>query len=217
MYQTTRETQGCRQAWSILTAWIYRQAPLDRTPPGNSHKWLSECADVCRGDLQHKAQQFTFHTPKSQQTPAHPPAHHARMEQQHSPLDLQPQNSNCGEHIPCLQKPLSYQGQSLIFDSGSMCKNGHSLLLHSPVPKANTLLSQLYRTEIKMTLKTLPGSCSSHRAVTDIFKFRHNSLTACLNLHEELQRLTPAEPSSTSLDYLFSKTVGELNLKEQSW
>lgn len=147
----------------------------------------------------------SIHPSKSQQTPAH----HARTEQQHSPLDLQPQNSNCGEHIPCLQKPLSYQGQSLILDSGSMCKNGHSLLLHSPVPKANTLLSQLCRTEIKMTLKTLPGSCSSHRAVTNIFKFRHNSLTACLNLHEELQGLTPAEPSSTSLDYLcFQKQWG---------
>lgn len=36
------------------------------------------------------------------------------------------------QNWPCLQKPLSYQGQSLILDSGSMCRNGHSLLLHSP-------------------------------------------------------------------------------------
>lgn len=35
-------------------------------------------------------------------------------------------------HLPCLQKPRSYHGQSLILDSGSMCRNGHSLLLHSP-------------------------------------------------------------------------------------
>lgn len=111
-------------------------------------------------------------------------------------------NSKCGRHIPCLQKPLSYQGQSLIFDSGSMCKNGHSLLLHSPVPKADTLLSQLCRFDINVTLKTLPGSCGSHRVVTNIFKFRYNSFTACLNLYEELQGLTSGEPSSTRLDYL---------------
>ena len=36
-------------------------------------------------------------------------------------------------HLPCLQKPRSYHGQSLILDSGSMCRKGHSLLLHSPV------------------------------------------------------------------------------------
>ena len=35
-------------------------------------------------------------------------------------------------HLPCLQKPLSYQGQSLILFSGSMCRNGQSLLLHWP-------------------------------------------------------------------------------------
>lgn len=71
-----------------------------------------------------------------------------------------------------------------------------------PCTKANTLLSQLCRLEISMTLKALPGSPSSHRAVTNICKLRHNSLTACLNLHEELQGLTPGEPSSTTLDYL---------------
>lgn len=38
-------------------------------------------------------------------------------------------------HLPCLQKPRSYQGQSLILDSGSMCRKGHSLLLHSPAGK----------------------------------------------------------------------------------
>lgn len=42
-----------------------------------------------------------------------------------------------------------------------------------------------------MTPKTLPGSCSSLKAVTNIYKFRHNSLTACLNLDEEHQGLTP--------------------------
>ncbi len=45
--------------------------------------------------------------------------------------------------LPCLQKPLSYHGQSLILDSGSMCKNGHSLLLHSPV-KQNYIIKTSY-------------------------------------------------------------------------
>ena len=40
--------------------------------------------------------------------------------------------STIEQDVPCLQKPRSYQGQSLILDSGSMCRNGHSLLLHSP-------------------------------------------------------------------------------------
>lgn len=39
------------------------------------------------------------------------------------------------QYLPCLQKPRSYQGQSLILDSGSMCRKGHSLLLHSPAGK----------------------------------------------------------------------------------
>lgn len=42
----------------------------------------------------------------------------------------EPEEACC--HLPCLQKPRSYQGQSLILDSGSMCRKGHSLLLHSP-------------------------------------------------------------------------------------
>lgn len=42
------------------------------------------------------------------------------------------ENLTLGWTLPCLQKPLSYQGQSLILDSGSMCRKGHSLLLHSP-------------------------------------------------------------------------------------
>jgi len=34
--------------------------------------------------------------------------------------------------LPCRQNPLSYHGQTFIFFSGSICKNGHSLLPHSP-------------------------------------------------------------------------------------
>lgn len=36
-------------------------------------------------------------------------------------------------HIPCLQKPRSYHGQSFFLVSGSTWRNGHSLLPHWPV------------------------------------------------------------------------------------
>lgn len=89
---------------------------------------LRVCRCLHRGPA--TAQSSAVHIPHIQI-----PAEHAKMEEQHSPLICRNRNRNCERHIPCLQKPLSYQGQSLIFDSGSMCKNGHSLLLHSPVPK----------------------------------------------------------------------------------
>ena len=38
----------------------------------------------------------------------------------------------CPINPPCLQNPLSYQGQSFILDSGSIWRYWHSLLLHSP-------------------------------------------------------------------------------------
>lgn len=68
----------------------------------------------------------------------------------------------------------------------------------------------------QITPKMLPGSCSSHKAVTSIRKFRHNSLIAWLNLEDEHQPLTPCEWSSTRLDYLcvLLKTMWKLILKE---
>lgn len=48
--------------------------------------------------------------------------------------------STTEQDLPCLQKPRSYQGQSLILDSGSICRNGHSLLLHSPA-RVNTQIN----------------------------------------------------------------------------
>lgn len=53
-------------------------------------------------------------------------------------------------HLPCLQKPRSYHGQSLILDSGSMCRKGHSLLLHSPAGTPDTRpLRQLAPTRLR--------------------------------------------------------------------
>lgn len=58
------------------------------------------------------------------------------------------------QDLPCLQNPRSYQGQSLILDSGSMCRNGHSLLLHSPARGQHR----------HNTLKEYTWSKYSHRA-----------------------------------------------------
>ena len=43
----------------------------------------------------------------------------------------------CLHEGPCLQNPLSYQGQSRIFVSGSMWRKGHSLLWHASEIKGN--------------------------------------------------------------------------------
>lgn len=49
--------------------------------------------------------------------------------------------------IPCLQNPLSNQGQSLTFSSGFTCKYWHSGLLHSPFFIKNEK-KKIYRLEI---------------------------------------------------------------------
>lgn len=67
----------------------------------------------------------------------------------------------------------------------------------------------------QITPKMLPGSCSSHKAVTSIHKFRYNSLIAWLNLEDEHQPLTTSEWSPTRLGYLcvLLKTMWKLILR----
>lgn len=134
------------------------------------------------------------------------------------PLDLQAQEQKLWEAHTVFAEASVIPGTVFDLRLRVNVQEWTFLVTAFPCTKGNTLLSQWCRSEIKMTLKTLPGSCSSHRAVTNICKFRHKCLTDCLNLHEELQGLTPGQPSSTRLDDLcFLKTTGELNLKEQSW
>lgn len=88
----------------------------DRSPPDSSHRSPSSCVCVCSRGLKQEDG-----TKKDEDVCGF--------------LTLLLSECLCSteQDLPCLQKPRSYQGQSLILDSGSMCRNGHSLLLHSPV------------------------------------------------------------------------------------
>ncbi len=82
--------------------------------------------------------------------------------------------STTEQDLPCLQKPRSYHGQSLIFDSGSMCRNGHSLLLHSPA-RVNKNINKIHSGHIQSSSSSVGfyETLSQHTKLGVEVAFRH--------------------------------------------